>query len=185
MEIINMQTLNPEQRKQAAQMLTDELPLGWPTFDDAIEEVNERIDIIETDGKGTSMFLAAVENGEVIGWTGILPSYNGNVYELHPLVVRSDQQRKGIGAKLVHAIEEEARKLGGLTMHLGADDEEPEGETSLANTNLYEDLPKQIENFKPGTHQTAFYIKNGYKIIGVMPDANGPGKPDIFLAKRL
>ena len=40
MEIVNMQTLNQAQRTQAAQMLTDEIPLGWPTLSDAEEEVN-------------------------------------------------------------------------------------------------------------------------------------------------
>jgi len=185
MEIINMQKLTGEQRLQAAQMLTDELPLGWETLEDAHEEVDERIDIIERDGIGESLFLAAIEKNEVIGWVGMLPGYNGKVYELHPLVVRNDQQGKGIGAKLVKAIEDAAKERGGITMHLGADDEESEGETSLAGVDLYDDLPGKIKNFEPGTHQAAFYMKQGYKIIGVMPDANGIGKPDIFLAKRL
>jgi len=25
----------------------------------------------------------------------------------------------------------------------------------------------------------------GYAIVGVIPDANGPGKPDIIMAKRM
>jgi len=33
---------------------------------------------------------------DVIGWCGILPEYNGHVFELHPLVVQHDQQGKGI-----------------------------------------------------------------------------------------
>lgn len=45
--------------------------------------------------------------------------------------------------------------------------------------------PKQLGNFSPGTHQTGFYLKMEYKIIGVMPDANGIEKPDIYLDKRL
>jgi aminoglycoside 6'-N-acetyltransferase I len=85
----------------------------------------------------------------------------------------------------VQALEKAARERGGLTLHLGADDEKPGGETSLANVDLYDDLPKRIQEFKYGTHQAAFYMKLGFKIIGVMPDANGIGKPDIYFAKRL
>ena len=28
-------------------------------------------------------------------------------------------------------------------------------------------------------------LRVGFTVVGVMPDANGPGKPDIFLAKRV
>ena len=185
MTIVNMQTLNQEQRTQAAQMLTDELPLGWATLADALEEVADRVDNIERDGDGESLFLAAVEDDEVLGWVGMLPSYSGRVYELHPLVIRHDQQGRGTGTKLVRALEAAAKERGGLTLQLGADDEKPGGETSLANVDLYDDLPRRLREFEPGTHQTSFYMKLGFKIVGVMPDANGIGKPDIFLAKRL
>jgi aminoglycoside 6'-N-acetyltransferase I len=34
-------------------------------------------------------------------------------------------------------------------------------------------------------HPYEFYQKLGYVIVGVIPDANGPGKPDILMAKSL
>ncbi len=178
MKIVNMNTLNEKQIEQAAQMLTDELPLGWATFDEAMDEIKERLVPQNT-------LLAAVEGEEVLGWGGILPSYGGKVFELHPLVVVGHMQRKGIGTMLVKVLEEAARERGGITMWLGADDEKADGETSFANTDLYDNLPKHIKEFDPGTHQTAFYLKIGFKVVGVMPDANGIGKPDIYLAKRL
>ncbi len=179
MRIINMNDLNQMQINQAAKILTESLPLGYPTVHDAFEEINERLISENT-------LLAAVEDDIIIGWGGILaPIYDGNVFELHPLAVRKDKRKQGVGGAIVFALEEEARKQGGLTIHLGADDEKEGGETSLANVDLYDDLSGKIRDFVPGTHQAGFYIKLGYKIIGVMPDANGIGKPDIFFGKKL
>lgn len=121
----------------------------------------------------------------MIGFGGILPQYDGRVFELHPLAVRADTRGRGVGAAILHALEDAARARGGLTMILGADDEDEVGETSLANVNLYDDLPGRLRDFNPGTHQSAFYMKLGYTVVGVMPDANGIGRPDIFMAKRL
>ena len=193
MNIVNMHTLDEAQRLQAAQMLVDEMPLGWPTLAEAVDEVDKRLakhrgQHITDDawyGHQESHFVAALDGDEVIGWCGILPSYSGNAFELHPLVVRHDWQRKGVGTLLVNTLAQEAKNRGGLMLWAGADDDSPEGETSLANVDLYDDLPRHIRDFDPGTHQTAFYLKMGFKVVGVMPDANGPGKPDIFLAKRL
>jgi len=179
MNIINMAQLSRTQITQAAQILTDSIPEGWPTLRHALDEIKALLVPENT-------LLAAVENGEVIGWGGILaPIYNGNVFELHPLAVRSDRRRQGVGRAIVAALEEEAGKRGGLTIYMGADDEKNGGETSLANVDLYDDLPGKMLNFSPGTHQSGFYLKLGYKLIGVMPDANGRGKPDLYFGKRL
>ena len=180
MEIIDMHRLNETQLTQAAQILTDELPIGWPALRDAMEEVGELLN-----DKPGAFYFAAMANEEVVGWCGILPMYGGRVYELHPLAVRRDMQRKAIGSALMEEVEKTAREAGGLTLWIAADDERPGGETSFANADLYDDLPGRMREFEPGTHQAAFYMKLGYKIVGVMPDANGRGKPDIFLAKRL
>jgi hypothetical protein len=41
----------------------------------------------------------------------------------------------------------------------------------------------RIENRRG--HPFEFYQKLGYAIVGVVPDANGWGKPDILMAKRV
>ncbi len=179
MIIVNMKELSKAQIEEAALILTSSIPIGWPTLADALEEL---VDILVP---GNTL-MAAVEDEKVLGFGGILaPTYSGNVFELHPLAVREDRRGQGIGEAIVTSLEAEARRQGGKTIHLGADDERGDGETSLANVDLFDDLPEKLKNFSPGTHQAKFYLKLGYKIIGVMPDANGLGKPDIYFGKRL
>jgi aminoglycoside 6'-N-acetyltransferase I len=66
---------------------------------------------------------------------------------------------------------------------LGSDDEN--GETSLSSVDLYADVPAAIRSFTKlrGEHPGEFYLRLGFQIVGVLPDANGRGKPDIFFAK--
>ncbi|MBP0001471.1 MAG: GNAT family N-acetyltransferase [Cyanobacteria bacterium SID2] len=128
--------------------------------------------------------VAVSASGEVLGWIGGIPSYDDRVWEIHPLVVRSDVRRRGIGQALVADLEILAQNRGGLTLWVGTDDEC--GQTSLSNVDLYPDVWThvwQIRNLN--RHPYEFYQKQGFVIVGVMPDANGRGKPDIYMAKRI
>jgi len=42
---------------------------------------------------------------------------------------------------------------------------------------------RRIRNLR--RHPYGFYQKLGFALVGVLPDANGPGRPDIFMAKRV
>ncbi len=76
------------------------------------------------------------------------------------------------------------RARGGITIFLGSDDED--GMTSLAGVDLYPDVAGHIASIRNlKRHPYQFYQKLGYTIVGVIPDANGPGKPDILMAKRI
>ena len=58
--------------------------------------------------------------------------------------------------------------------------------TTLSNVDLYADVPGYIANIRNlKGHPYEFYQKLGYTITGVVPDANGIGKPDILMSKRL
>ena len=105
------------------------------------------------------------------------------MWELHPLVVRRDRRLRGIGRALVVAFEAEARRRGALTFTLGTDDDG--GHTSLAGVDLYDDVPRHIAELEnPGSrHPFLFYRRLGYVVTGIMPDANGPGRPDIYMSK--
>ena len=124
------------------------------------------------------------EDGAPVGWAGGRPSYGGRVWELHPLVVHGTLQGRGIGRALVDDISGLAAARGGETLYVGADDED--GTTSLGGADLYEGLPAQLAAFHSwGDHPAGFYRNLGFAVVGVMPDAGGVGKPDIFLAKRI
>jgi aminoglycoside 6'-N-acetyltransferase I len=178
--------LNPDspavQRMQAAEILTlafrTHWPGSWETIEDGREEVAEML-------AEDRILLAAVDgDGRVLGWIGGIPEYDGNVWELHPLAVHPDFQGQGIGKALVAAFEAEVKSRGGLTIQLGTDDED--GSTSLSGTDLYEDTyRKMAELVNHSDHPVTFYQKLGYKLIGVMPDANGIGKPDLIMGKRV
>jgi aminoglycoside 6'-N-acetyltransferase I len=128
--------------------------------------------------------VALDDAARVAGWIGGQATYRGHVWELHPLVVRRDCRGQGLGRSLVSDFEEQVRLRRGSTIYLGADDED--NRTSLGGVDLYPDplaAAAQIQNV--GRHPFEFYRKVGFVIVGVLPDANGFGKPDIFMAKRV
>ena len=168
--------------QQAAQLLVDGFaehwPDAWPTMVEALDEVNEML----VDDRICRVMLD--ENSTVIGWIGGIPEYDGLVWELHPMVVRADLRGQGIGRSLIADFEAQVRSRGGLTIMLGTDDED--GMTSLSNVNLYDNLPDRIATIRNlKDHPFEFYQKCGFAIIGVIPDANGRGKPDILMAKQV
>ena len=78
---------------------------------------------------------------------------------------------------------DEARRLGALTLTLGTDDDS--AQTSLAGVDLYDDVPRHIAELHDlgRRHPFLFYRRLAYVIIGIMPDANGRGRPDIYMSK--
>ena len=58
--------------------------------------------------------------------------------------------------------------------------------TSLSGVDLYDGLLDRLKNIQDRKgHPYQFYQKVGFQLVGVIPDANGLGKPDILLAKRV
>lgn len=126
----------------------------------------------------------ALADGQVIGWIGGIPGYDGNVWELHPLLVAPEWQGHGVGTALVRDFEALVLTKGSLTIQLGTDD--VTDATSLSGVNLYDEPWRHIRDIRNLKHHPfEFYQKQGYTIIGVMPDANGRGRPDIYMGKRV
>ena len=182
---MNIATLSPTNEyiiSQAAQLLMDAFrehwSQAWSTLEEAMKEIHEMLEAERI------CRVALDENGGLLGIIGGIPTYDGHVWELHPLAVQPSLQGKGIGRALVEDFEEQVRQRGGLTITLGSDDED--SMTSLSNVDLYEGLCDKIENIRNvKRHPFEFYQKLGYVVTGVVPDANGRGKPDIIMSKRV
>lgn len=161
---------------QAAALLQENFE-AWPTMEAADGEVRESLE------EGRISRVLVNPEGAVLGWIGGISQYSGNVWELHPLVVDKSYRKQGFGMKLVLDLEEQVRLRGGVTIYLGTDDEYDQ--TSLSGKDLYSDIPGHIQQFQSPDHPANFYRKAGFTIVGVIPDANGIGKPDILMAKRV
>ncbi len=167
--------------EQMAQLLTAGFGAVAPDAWTTLQEARDSVRVVLKDGFARA---ALDESGKLLGWVGGLPQYDGNVWELHPLVVATAGQGQGIGRALVLDLEDQVRARGGLTVLLGSDDQT--ALTTLSNVDLYDDLPAKLAAARGSRpHALEFYRKLGYTIIGVVPDANGRGKPDIILGKRV
>lgn len=182
MQIIDLCPEDEKLIQQVATLLVESFkehwPDAWPDMDSALKEVQESF------GSDRISRVATDDAGDVLGWIGGTRQYKGNVWELHPLVVRWDCRRKGIGRSLVADLEAQVRERGALTLWVGTDDED--NQTTLAGVNLYPNVWEHVAHIRNlRGHPYEFYEKCGFAIVGVMPDANGLGKPDIYMAKRV
>jgi aminoglycoside 6'-N-acetyltransferase I len=181
MRIIDFPTHNYQMIERSATLLVEGFkehwPSAWPDLGAALEEVRGCL------GPGRINRIA-VDGDSLLGWIGATREYDGNAWELHPLVVHPTYQGRGIGRALVGDLETRVREGGGITIYLGTDDED--NMTSLSGIDLYPNVVEHIAHMRNlRRHPCEFYQRLGYVIVGVIPDANGMGKPDIIMAKRV
>lgn len=178
--IVDVKELTTAQRADAARILREALahmPSAYNEPGEAEAEVQTFLDDPERAA------LAALDGEVVLGWIGVIESYS-HAWELHPLVVDPAHQRRGVGAALTAALEARVKAQGVLTLYLGTDDDY--GGTSLFGQALFPDVAGKIATLRStGDHASGFYRRLGYEVVGLIPDANGPGRPDIMMAKRL
>jgi aminoglycoside 6'-N-acetyltransferase I len=81
-------------------------------------------------------------------------------------------------------VERLVAREGALTLMVGTSDER--ARTTLAGQDLFRDPVGALRDLKAtGAHPLGFWKGMGYTVVGLVPDAEGPGKPTILLAKRI
>lgn len=182
MQIVDLKPHDEKIIHQIASLLVEVFkehsPEAWPDMHAALKEVRESF------AADRISRVAIDDTGNVLGWIGGIRQYNGHVWELHPLVVNPMAQRRGVGRALVNDLQARVKERGGSTIFLGTDDED--NQTSLSGVDLYPNIFEHVAKIKNlRNHPYEFYEKLGFVIVGVLPDANGLGKPDIYMAKRV
>jgi aminoglycoside 6'-N-acetyltransferase I len=180
LRIVDLTAQDGERLEQAALLLSDAFKGrsdDWQDVDSCRREVRESL-------TARRISRVAVEGMDLVGWIGAISSYDDRVWEIHPLVVAASRRRVGIGRKLIDDLEQIVAGRGGLTLWAGSDDET--GDTTLSGVDLYPDVAGAIRSARTvRPHAIDFYRRVGFTIVGLMPDANGVGRPDIFLARRI
>ena len=173
--------LTDAQLREGARILRDALahmPSAYNGPGEAETEVRSFLD------DPSRFAVAALDGNRLLGWIGGIRENYSHAYELHPLVVDPPKQRRGIGSALVAALETKSRAEGAITLYVGTDDDF--GGTNLFGRDLYPDVLSKAQQLAPtGAHASSFYRRLGFEVVGIIPDANGFGRPDILMAKRM
>ncbi len=148
---------------------------GWlPTLESARKEAREAL---------APSHVSRVLLGEdgPLGWIAACHQW-GRIWEIHPLIVAPNHQRKGLGQRLVHKIEAVTWSKGALTLLASTSD--MTGSTSVSGIDLHRDPIEALNNLRcVRPHPVEFWQKVGYRIVGIIPDAEKLGQPSITLAK--
>jgi len=125
----------------------------------AVELIEDSLTLGE---KSEYRFIVAVQNGAPVGYCcyGFTPC-TLHSYQLYWIVVSPAVQRRGIGRRLLAAVEERVRAAGGRRLYV---------ETS--NTSQYE--PTRL-----------FYLSCGYRAEAILRDFYAPGDDKVIFGKVL
>lgn len=101
MKIVNLPNEETFIRRVAGVLLDGFTTSGinpWEDLDEATQEVQDSL------SENRISRAAIDDDGNIMGWIGAIYEY-ALVWELHPLVVRSDLQNQGIGTALAKDLE--------------------------------------------------------------------------------
>jgi len=149
-----------------------------------LKNENDAFNVVKKCINETNICIGIKLENNLIGWVGLRPLYE-KTWELHPIVVKKEFQGKKYGHILLSELENIAYKNGIIGIVAGTDDETNStslSEKEINGENIFEEI-KNIRNYK--NHPFEFYKKCGYIVVGIIPNANGQNKPDIWLWKDI
>jgi aminoglycoside 6'-N-acetyltransferase I len=181
MQIVDLNAGDERRSEAVAQLLhvsfADLAPDYLPTLAAAREAVCESF------GEDSLSRLMLTDQDELAGFIAGRLMY-GRLWELHPLAVAPAYRHSGCGRRLVADLAALVAARGGLTLHASTSDET--GSTTLYGKDLYADPLGALRELRSTRqHPLDFYTRLGFALVGVMPDAEGPGKHSIHFALRV
>ena len=181
MRIDDLLPNHADRTDELAHLVHSEFQKVVPDWLSHLDDARQRV--LESMQAGRISRVLLDDSNEVVGWIAGTHQY-GHVWELHPLVVAESHQCKGYGRLLVQDLERLVGERGALTLLVGTSDETDR--TTLFGADLYEDTPNHLAKLRSTRpYPLDFYVKVGFTVVGVAPDAEGLGKPTITLAKRV
>jgi aminoglycoside 6'-N-acetyltransferase I len=178
MNVVDLTALDRAQLDQLAALTfeagSQHSPSWLPTLDAARETIDEARD----------KFARVLLDDHAIPLAWIAAGHDwGRIWEIHPMIVGLAHQRRGYGRLLVREVAAQARAAGALTLMLSTSD--LTRATSLSGVDLFDEPLRRLAELQVDDHPVVFWQRLGFRIVGVTPDAEGPGQPSITLAKRL
>ena len=128
--------------------------------------------------------IARDPEGTPIGWLRAEHFPGQASAEIKLVAVQPTRRRQGVARTLVMAAEERMRSQDCVTMLATVGD--TRGRTNLYGVDVTEDAPGLLAGFHcHADHPAGFFLRVGYRLVGLLPDAYGPGKHDLTLARRI
>ena len=178
-EIIDLDTTNSALVERLANITHEAFRENSPDWVPTIELALRQVVAATSPGRLGRVIL---DQGQAAGWIGIIKGRR--VWEIHPIAIAIEHQYKGFGHLLVEDVARLAKAAGALTLFAGTSDEV--GTTNLFGVDLYADPASAIKNLRATRRNPFEFWQNaGFTVVGLMPDAEGEGKPGIHMARRL
>ena len=178
-EIIDLSTADSDLVEHLANITSEAFKENSPDWVPTIELARSQVTAATALGR---LGRVVMEQGDAAGWIGLIKGKR--VWEIHPLAIAIEHQYKGFGHLLVEDVARLAKAAGAVTLFASTSDEV--GTTNLFGVDLYADPAGSIRNIQAtGRNPFKFWQNAGFTVVGLLPDAEGVGKPSIQLARRL